>query len=327
MIAAIALAGLLLAVAWVIRERTEDPVNALQREPRELRVVGDSTYPTVTPAGEERIYRELTIETHGAGTIRVTISTPATPGEGPFPLLVILAGLRTGRESLNVLPAHGRNVLVGYQYPYDQTRWYERMKVAQVPTIRRAVLDVPWQVSHIAGRLRAEPYVDGGRTALLGYSFGAMFVPATQRLAAADGHGFGASIMAFGGVDIEALIEANLDVRPAMARRAAAWMIGTLVHAVEPAAHLPHIEGRFLIIRGSADRQIPGALSDRLAALTPPPREVVTLEAGHMGPGNPEVTDLVLRLSREWLVREGVIEPLPAVPAAHSVRSSGSSSK
>lgn len=299
---------LLAALAWLWAERRADPLEAIRRDPGAVRVVGDSSYPAVTASGEQRLYRDLTIATDRAGIIRVTTSRPAEAAKAPMPLLVILAGLRTGRESLGVVPVHGPNLLVGYQYPYDRETWYQRAKPGQIPVIRRAALDVPWQVSHVAGRLRAEPYVDSVRTALLGYSFGAMFVPAAQRLAADHGHGFDAAILAFGGVDIGGLMEANLDVGPRAIGRAAAWLAGTLLHALEPERHLPHLTGRFLVIRGAADRQIPAELSERLAALTPEPRTVVTLEGGHMSPRNREVTEQVVRLSQEWLVRTGIAE-------------------
>jgi pimeloyl-ACP methyl ester carboxylesterase len=82
---------------------------------------------------------------------------------------------------------------------------------------------------------------------------------------------------------------------------------------MEPAHHLPHLNGRFLVVRGDQDTRIPAELSRGLAALTPEPKQVVTLEAGHMDPRDPELTANVVRISQDWLVRHGVIEP----PEAH----------
>lgn len=297
-------------ITWSYASQAGDPLDALLREVVRFEVVGDSAYAASTTSGEARVFRDLTIDTDRAGTIRVTTSRPAEATEEPLPLVVILAGLRTGRESLGVVGAHGSNLLVGYEYPYNEETWYQRTRLAQIPVIRRAVLDVPWQVARVTELLRAEPDVDPDRASLLGYSFGAMFVPAVQRVAAARGRPFEATILAYGGVDIGALIDANLRIDPRPIRRSLARIAATLLHPVEPELHLPHMQGPTLVIRGLADEKIPTRLSDRLVELTPDPREVVTLDAGHMGPRDPELTKRVVGISQDWLTRIGAIEPV-----------------
>jgi pimeloyl-ACP methyl ester carboxylesterase len=301
----------LAASAWVARERARDPLTAIHRAPGEVRVVKDSSYAGVTAAGEARTFRELVVETTGAGTIRVTTSRPAVDPDGSMPLVVVLAGLRTGRESLAYLDEHGPNKLVGYEYPYSQEVFYQRSRLTQLPAIRRAILDVPAQVTLVADLLARDPAVDPHRTALLGFSFGALFVPAVQRVATEEGRPFDAMILAYGGADIAALLDANLRVRSGILRRGIAATGATLVHAMEPGHHLPRIPGRFLLIRGDQDAQIPTALAEGMAALAPEPKEVVVLAAGHMGPRDPTLTARVVAISRDWLVREGVIDPLP----------------
>lgn len=303
--------GLVLVVgagaAWLWAQPRRDPLPVLRRDPSGVRVTHDSAYGAITASGEARSFRDVTIETLGAGTIRFTVSRPMQPGTESLPLVVILAGLRTGRASLELVDRHGPAVLVGYQYPYSQETWYQSARVTQLLAIRSAALAVPWQVTHIVERLEEDGGVDTTRTALLGYSFGAMFVPATQRLAAADGRPFDAAIMAFGGADIEALLDANLRVDQDRVRHALAWTGAALLHPLEPALHLPELPGRFLVIRGSADRQIPDSLSARMADLTPEPKEVVTLDSGHMNPRDPALTQRVIRLSQDWLTRTGIL--------------------
>ncbi|NIP81969.1 MAG: hypothetical protein GWM90_23215, partial [Gemmatimonadetes bacterium] len=235
------LVALAAMAAWLQGLRRQDPMEALRRDPVAVRLVHDSTYRDTTSAGERRVFRELTYAAGEAGTIQFTTSRPAATTDRSLPLIVILAGLRTGRESLGYLDWHGPNLLVGYEYPYSRETWYQSARFDQVPAIRRAVLDVPWQVTWIADRLADDPAVDRTRTALLGYSFGALFVPATQRLAAGSGRPFQAAILAYGGTDIQALLEANLDVGPAPLRRALAWTAASLLHPMEPGHHLPHL--------------------------------------------------------------------------------------
>lgn len=299
------LAGL---VGWALSARAADPLDALRRDPGEVRLVRDSAYDGTTATGEARLFHDLTFVTDGAGTIRITTSRPARVTSDSLPLVMILAGLRTGRESLAVVERHGPNLLVGYQYPYDQETWYQSPALTQVPVIRRAVLDVPWQVSYVLEHLASDPATDPARTALLGYSFGALFVPAVQRVSAERARPFGALILAFGGADIQGLLDANLRVRPAPLRKFVAWTAASLLHPMEPAHHLPHVSGRSLVIRGANDRQVPPALSALMAGLVPEPRRVVTLEGGHMNPRDPELTQRVVQLSQEWLAAQGVIE-------------------
>jgi hypothetical protein len=294
---------------WASREKARDPVVAIRLTPGDVRVVADSSYPAVTAAGEHRVFRDLVLETTGAGTLRVTTSRPAVDPPEPLPLVVVLAGLRTGRESLGYLDEHGPNLLVGFQYPYDQQTFYENSRLTQLPAIRRAIHQVPAQVNLLAHLLASDHDVDSQRTALLGFSFGALFVPAVQRVAVEEGRPFHAMILAYGGADIRGLLHANLKVRPDFLRRRIAATGATLLHAMEPAHHLPHLPGSFLLIRGDHDHQIPRPFAERLANLAPEPKEVIVLAAGHMGPREPELTARVIELSQDWLVRQGVIAP------------------
>lgn len=293
--------------AWAAWQRFRDPLAAIDLDPGQVRQVAAGRYEAVTEAGELRIFTELALETENAGTIRIATSRPPHPVVEPLPLLVVLGGVRTGREALQFVPLHGRAILAAYEYPYRPEASYERARVLQIPAIRRAILRVPAQVAVVADRLAAGGDVDTARTALLGFSFGALLAPSAQRVAAARGRPFSAVVLAYGGVDIQRLIEANLDVRPAFLRTAIAWLTASALRPVEPELHLPELPGAFLVVNGAEDRQIPPASARRLAELAPAPKEIIHLAAGHMGPRNPELTACLAALSEDWLSSLGIL--------------------
>lgn len=325
-IAAVALlAALGAALAWAAFQHLRDPVTALDREAGDVRVVRDSAYRATTSGGEERIYRDLTLATAAAGTVRIATSRPASPPTHDLPLAFIVGGLRTGRAALDFVPRHGNNVLAAYEYPGGGADRFDGVGLADAPAIRRALLGVPAQIRAAGEFLRRAPDVDPERTSLLGYSLGALFVPAAQRLAAARGAPFRALVLAYGGADLARLIRANLDLRPALLRRIAARAAATAIRPLEPALHLPHLPGEFLVLHGTGDERIPEASARRLIRLTPEPREVVRLEGAHMGPGRDEVNEQVVRRSQAWLARRGYAElPSAGPPSADSGSRTGS---
>lgn len=308
------LAGLVAVAGWAGYQHLRNPEAALDRAPGKVEVVRDSAYRGATSSGERRLYRDLTLATAGGGTVRITTSRPDPAPEGELPLAFVLGGLRTGREALRFIPRHGDNLLVAYEYPHVGGLPHGDPGPGDLPALRRGILRVPAQVRIALDFLREEDSVDPERTSLLGYSLGALFAPAVQRLAAKHGTPFRAVILAYGGADLARLLQANFRFGPAPVRWAAAWLVATAIRPLEPALHLPHLPGEFLIIHGAEDERIPEASVRRLIRLTPEPKQVIRLQGAHMGPGEDEVNEQVVRHSRQWLVREGYAR-LPESPA------------
>lgn len=308
-VAAGVLAVLLVAGAgWAGWQHLRDPVAALDLRVGDVGIVRDSAYRDTTRAGEPRRFRDLALATAEAGTVRVTASRPASAATDELPLVVVLGGLRTGRRALAEIPRHDDNLLVAFEYPLAGEGRYRDPGPGDVPAIRRAILRVPAQVRALAEHFRRRAAVDAERTSLLGFSLGALFVPAVQRVADLHGVPFGAVVIGYGGADLARLARANLDVGPAPVRAAAGWLVATAIRPVEPALHLPRLPGDFLILNGSADDRIPTASVRALVRATPDPKEVIRLAGEHMGPGREDVNERVVRSARAWLAGRGHIE-------------------
>jgi hypothetical protein len=294
-----------LLVGWLLLDGDPDRLVA---EP-----LPDVTSVSIVPyagAGchDGRRCQDVILGPDAARPIRVALSLPADAGARPLPTAVLIGGLRTGREALAHVPDLGRNALVTYEYPLDRNEWRRGFLPARIAAARNAALAVPGQLAAVVRWARAQPWADRERVSLVGVSLGALVLPAAQRAAAAHGETVAASILAYGGTDLRAIVRANLAPdRPWSG--AAAWLAGLGLRALEPAAHLPHLPGEFLLINGRTDRRIPAASAAGLHRLTPEPKEVHLLSAGHFAADDPALLAEILALCRSWLVSRGALDP------------------
>lgn len=304
------LVGVLVMVVggWTIAQHFRDPLHVLDRPAGSSTLVADSTYLVETGA-ETREYHDVILADLSGDTIRMTVSLPASGPVDSLPVLIILGGLEVGRESLKYIPYHGNNVLIAYQYPYSPTYWYQGTAFSEIPEIRRAVFAVPAQVNTIVQWSRRQPWADGTPPNLLGYSFGALFLPATYHLAGVQHIELGSGVLAYGGANIYQILRTNLQKVAEPVRTLVAWTAAAALRPMEPALHLPSLDSRFLIMNGTADHQIPTASSLLLHRLAPVGSTILTLEAGHMHPKNPELTARLVGISRQWLLTRGAINP------------------
>jgi len=304
------LLGLLVIVAggWTIAQHFRNPLAVLDRPGGCAALVADSAYIVQTGA-ETREYHDIILAGLPADTIRMTVSLPTAGPAETLPVLIILGGLEVGRESLKYIPYHGNNVLIAYQYPYSPAYWYQGTAFSEIPVIRRAVFAVPTQVNAIVRWSGRQPWSDGTPPNLLGYSFGALFLPAVYHQAGAQHLELGAGVLAYGGANIYAILRANLSKVAEPVRTLVAWSAAAALRPMEPALHLPALDNPFLIMNGTTDHQIPVASWQLLHRLAPAGSTILTLEAGHMHPRKPELTERLVAISRQWLLTRGAINP------------------
>ncbi len=299
---------LLLFALWVGYQHWRDPLQALNRGLNYLEEVrADQTRMELLM--ESRIYSDIVLYSQELDSIYITVSFPSSiPPEG-LPVLIVLGGLEIGRESLKYIPTQGQNIIIAYQYPYSPRYWYDGTKITQIPIIHSSVMKVPAQVVNIALWARQQSWSDKSRISVLGYSFGAFFIPSIYHLADYLQINLGPAVMAYGGVDIYKVLRGNLKFLSAIPRTVVAWIAAAVIHPVEPALHLPYMRGEFLVINGRNDHQIPTICWQRFQELTPKPKTVFILDAGHMHPSKPELTLRVVEMSRKWLLERNAINP------------------
>jgi predicted esterase len=84
----------------------------------------------------------------------------------------------------------------------------------QGPNLYHRVMTIPGQVASALRWLIEQSWADAERHSLLGFSQGALAVPAVQDLAAPDGIRIGWIIIAYGGAPLGALLAANPHLKP-----------------------------------------------------------------------------------------------------------------
>jgi pimeloyl-ACP methyl ester carboxylesterase len=293
---------------WSIYQRKRDPMPALDRGIVLPEVVIQKDYP-VESEMEFRRYSDMVLFSEEIDSIRLTVSMPDTvPREG-LPVIIVLGGLEIGRKSLSYIPTQRQNILISYQYPYSPRYWYDGTKLFQIPQIRRAALLVPAQVEALARWAEQQPWSGRKRISILGYSFGAFFVPAVYHLAEVHELPLGPAVMAYGGVNIYRLLLKSMKNLSYIPRHFIAWFAATAIYPLEPALHVSYLKQDCLLINGRNDHQIPDNSWKTLHELVPKPKTVIILDAGHMHPGKLELTLKVVDLSRQWLAERNAINP------------------
>ena len=166
--------------------------------------------------------------------------------------------------------------------------------------VRKAALQVPTEVLAILDYLHKQPWSNHQPIELMGYSFGATFMPVIYVDAQEAGMDLGAGVMAYGGAGVYCLFKANLPL-PNFLKRPVASMAAATFKPIDPIIYAPHMKGEFLIINGIYDSQIPTDCAERLQHLVPEPKTIINLETEHMHPKNTELNLRLIDISRKWL--------------------------
>lgn len=225
-----------------------------------------------------------------------------------LPTLVVISGFRSAHQNLERIPQPGQNAIISYDYPYEPQEWKEASAIGRIFIARRVAYRLPNDVSGLIAWVRRQHWADPERISLVGVSLGAVALPVINRRALATGKTTGPSVMAYGGVDIQALAAANLDV-PGWLKDIAGWAVWLLLRPLEPATHLKEISGPFLLINGKADERLPAESVRQLHALTPEPKTIINVDGPHIDGNRPKIIENTVRLARVWLVSQGALNP------------------
>lgn len=216
--------------------------------------------------------------------VNLRVLRPAE-AERPLPLVVLLAGHRTGRDAVGLLGSPGPFVVAALDYPYDGPERPRGLQqsLATISAARVGLRDTPSAVLLALDWLAAQPWVDAQCAELAGVSLGVPFAVVSGAL----DRRFRRVWLIHGGADKLAWIEHNLQSRIGSdaLRRIAARLVWLLAHgpSLDSRHWLPLIAPRPVVIIGArADRRLPPELVERLHAAAVEPKELLWMDGDHV---------------------------------------------
>jgi fermentation-respiration switch protein FrsA (DUF1100 family) len=199
----------------------------------------------------------------------------------PLPAVFILAGVETGRESLDLIDDRDDLLLVSMNYPRREELALSGLGLVLAPYVLRRMA-----FESLEGGLLALDYlsrradVDQKQIILLGVSFGSPIIVA---LGARDPRA-DAVVLIYGGGDLGGLARTNLREKPWWVP---GWIIGPTVRAFlgefEPLAHVEKVSPRyFLMVSSRQDEMFPPSSALALYGRAGDPKKLIWYETGHL---------------------------------------------
>lgn len=257
--------------------------------------------------GQDTVFRRtlLTLKSSEGLVAEGAMLTPID-AEGTLPAFIVLGGKQTGKEAVNYVTDLDDAIVLALDYAYEPRRSYGLGDVlSDLPKVRRALLDMVPSVMLAVDHLSLMPLVDTSRIILVGYSFGAPFVPSMMSVDPRIDVG----VMAYGGGEVPSLIRNNVRRTEGAGFSALIGAAGwVLLRPIEPVRFAEDISPRYaLMINGTDDERIPRQNVDALWRALDEPKEQVWIESAHVHPTNVELTRMIIREMKQALMRRGIL--------------------
>ncbi len=259
----------------------------------------------VPAGGTDAVSRSWLTLTSSSG-LRVECGVLAPRGAARrYPAIVLLGGKATGKHAVDYALDLRNVLIVAVDYPYEPRPAYGLAEIlADVPAVRRALLDMPPSVMLVLDYLALRSDVDTARIVLLGYSFGAPLIP----VIAANDRRAAAAVLIYGGGDLRSLIYHNVRRHEGPLLSAGVAGIGALLlHPLEPLTWAPVVAPvPVLMINGTRDEQVPEDNARRLFAAAAEPKRMIWIDSRHVHPRDTLLTRTIIDTLRQELARLGI---------------------
>lgn len=322
----------LLAGAWLIWQSVRDPLAAMPvADLHRQRMENHDDFRVALAADDTARIRKTVDWTDDHNLpVRILIDAPVdleTDPERRRPVILLVSGLRKGRDNVESFPGTGDNIVIGFEYPLPRRITTENsLGLEETPRFYDQILSTPGQIADVLAWIEQQPWTDTERVSVVAASLGAFITPAALHLAGENASGVTPDGLAigFGGADLSLLFKAVMEFEGlgSPISDGLGLLAGAALQPLEPALHLPALENmKILALSGEGDPVISAESVVLMESLLPPGRIVERLPVGHVGDED-DATRLALLRVFQWMEREKLINPLPS-PAWRYLGKSG----
>jgi hypothetical protein len=264
---------------------------------------------SVADPGQGVTTRTLTIPDGIGGAVRFTLQLPTSPVTERLPTLILLAGIKTNEETLARISDQGDNALVAYHYDYDQSTWNSLSHFRRALIVHRMACQITDQVVALVEWVKSQRWADAGRVNIGGGSLGAISLPMILRELQARGIKLRTSIFAYGGAGLATLGYLSLRHRSPLLAAVGGGLAWLFLRRLEPARHLHHLRGEFLIISSPDDQLVHRRCSKLFEDLTPEPKTIIHMQGMHVNTRERKLLADVIAVAHKWLTEQGALNP------------------
>ncbi len=275
------------------------------------RIKGKLAFASLERAGQSGESSRYWLTLKGDAGLTTECGLLVPPGRGVrYPAFILLGGKTTGKYAVDYALGVKDAIILAPDYPYTPRDTYSVIDVmTDLPAVRQALFDMVPATGLALDYLWTRGDVDTGKVVLLGYSFGAPFVPV---LASRDRR-FAVAAMVYGGGDVQSMIRYNVRrYEGPLFSDFVAFLSGLLLRPLEPLRYVQNVSPTPLImINGEQDEQVPRRNTEMLFEAAREPKRLVWLPSHHVNPRDTALTRTIIRTLNRELSRYGIVPLSP----------------
>lgn len=214
-----------------------------------------------------------------------------------YRLLVTAAGFNTHGRAVELLGDFPETVIAAFDYPENEE------SLSKDPArVSRFVRFSAGQLAFVLLQLSREEWVN--ETVALGVSLGGIVLPSALRMAQFYQAPVSRSVFAYSGAQIGPVVRRFIPADwPDFLKEPLVLTAVNLTSFYDPMKHLPHLKGKFLVIRATREEVFPAESYLALESVLPEPKSIALVAGPHITESQKAMIQDTQRIILSWWLK------------------------